>query len=67
MNSLFVCWLEFFWFVNGDYYCIFVNWGVNGIDGIFFIVMGIVYWSWGEIVLLIGDLFLLYDSNGFLN
>lgn len=43
---------------------VYVNCGVNGIDGIVLIVLGMVVYKW--IILLIGDLLFYYDMNGLL-
>lgn len=43
---------------------VYVNWGVNGIDGVVLIVLGMVVYK--NVILFIGDLFFYYDMNGLL-
>lgn len=64
-NSMSVRNVEFFWQPNNSRVIPYFNRGANGIDGNFSTALGIAH-RHQSAVILIGDLALLHDTNGFL-
>jgi 2-succinyl-5-enolpyruvyl-6-hydroxy-3-cyclohexene-1-carboxylate synthase len=64
-NSMSVRYAEFFWQKNNRQIQTYFSRGTNGIDGTLSTVLGIAYQN-KPTILLIGDLALLHDTNGFL-
>lgn len=64
-NSMLICDIDLFFFILDKNIYVMVNCGVNGIDGIILIVLGVSVIC-DLFVLVIGDLLFYYDLNGLL-